>query len=177
MSQQRPAAGEFNPYYQKYIDKVPDEDIRALLRVQLADTLALLRPLNDQQANFRYGPDKWTIKQVIGHMIDTERVFAYRAMRIARADQTDLPGFDENAFVASGDFEHRSLESLLRELEAQRAATAAFFHGLSAEAWGRMGSANNSPVSVRALAYITAGHELHHREILQTRYLAPQVMA
>lgn len=171
MSQQRPAAGEFNPYYQKYIDKVPDEDIRALLRVQLADTLALLRPLTDQQANYRYGPDKWTIKQVIGHMIDTERVFAYRAMRIARADPTELPGFDENAFVAHGAFEQRSLESLLRELEAQRAATAAFFHGLAPEAWHRMGSANNTPVSVRALAYIAAGHELHHRDILQTRYL------
>ena len=169
---QRPAAGEFNPYYQKYIDLVPDDDVRSLLRVQLSDTLALLRPLNEQQASHRYGPGKWSIKEVVGHMIDTERVFCYRAMRFARADQTELPGFDENAFVAGAEFDQRSLESLLRELEAVRGATAAFFHGLPQQAWTRAGTANNNRMSVRAAAYVIAGHELHHRDILQTRYLA-----
>ena len=175
MSQpQRPVAGEFNPYYQKYINLVPDDDVRALLRVQLGDTLALLRPLTEPQASFRYGPDKWSIKQVIGHLIDAERIFVYRAMRFARADQTQLPGFDENAYVPAGEFDQRTLESLLRELEAVRAASAAFFHGLPPDAWTRVGVANNDAMSVRALAYVTAGHELHHREILQSRYLAAQ---
>ena len=173
MSQpQRPGAGEYDPYYQKYIDRVPDDDIRALLRVQLTDTLALLRPLTEERGNFRYGPDKWTIKQVIGHLIDAERIFVYRALRFARADQTELAGFDENTYVPAGAFDQRTLESLLREFEAVRAATAAFFHGLAPEAWTRIGTANNSPMSVRALAYVVAGHELHHRELLQTRYLA-----
>src|SRR5688500_4599336 len=108
MSQpQRPGDGEYNPYYQKYIDRVPDDDIRSLLRVQLAYTLALLRPLTEERADFRYGPDKWTIKQVIGHLIDAERIFVYRAMRFARADQTELPGFDENSYVPAGAFDQR----------------------------------------------------------------------
>ena len=173
MSQpERPARDEYAAWYQKYIERVPEDDIRSILRVQLADTLALLRPLSEQQSNFRYGPDKWTIKQVIGHLIDSERIFLYRAVRVARGDQTPLAGFDENIFVESGGFESRTLESLLRELEAARASTAAFFHNLPAEAWSRRGIANNNPVSVRALAYTIAGHELHHRAILQDRYLA-----
>ena len=168
---QRPGPDEYAEWYQKYIERVPADDIRAILRVQLGATLALLRPLTEQQGAFRYGPDKWTIKQVVGHLIDAERIFAYRAMRVARADQTPLPGFDESSYAVEGGFDERTLESLLRELEAARASTAALFDNLPGRAWERRGIANDKPVSVRALAYTIAGHELHHREILVERYL------
>ena len=168
---QRPASGEYNPYYEKYIDQVPPGDVRLILRVQLSDTIALLRPLTEQQAGFRYAPGKWSIRQTVGHIIDIERVMTYRALRVARADSTPMPGFDENAYAETAGSDARSLQSLLGELEAVRQGTAAFFQPLQQEAWTRVGTANNSPISVRALAYIIAGHELHHREILQSRYL------
>ena len=167
----RPASNEYLPYYHKYIERVPDDDIRSILRVQLDDTLALLRWVSEEVAAFRYGEGKWSIKQVVGHLIDVERVMTYRALRIARGDQTPLPGFDENAYAETAGSDQRTLRSLLAELEATRAATAAFFENLPAEAWQRSGTANDAPVSVRAIAYIIAGHELHHREILKDRYL------
>ena len=144
-----------------------------IMRVQLADTIALLRPLTEEQAAYRYAEGKWSIKQVIGHLADTERIFVYRALRIARGDQTPLPGFNENVYVDQGAFDDRPLQSVLAEFEATRAATAAFFQGLPEPAWARMGTANDYPISVRALAFIVAGHELHHRALLQERYLAP----
>jgi hypothetical protein len=168
----RPTPAEYNPYYHKYIERVPDEDIRSILRVQLDDTLALLRPVSEEIAAFRYAEAKWSIKQVVGHLIDVERIMTYRALRIARADQTPLPGFDENVYAQTAESDRRTLGSLLAELEATRAGTAAFFHNLPAASWERTGTANNAPISVRAVAYIIAGHELHHRELLQERYLA-----
>jgi hypothetical protein len=168
----RPAANEYAEYYHRYIQRVPDDDIRSILRVQLDDTLALLRPVSEDIAAFRYADDKWSIKQVVGHLIDVERIMTYRALRFARGDQTPLPGFDENAYAGTAGSDQRTLRSLLAELEVTRAATAAFFHNLPPETWTRVGTANNNPISVRALAYIIAGHELHHRELLQDRYLA-----
>ncbi len=169
----RPEQSEYATYYHRYIERVPDGDIRMILRVQLADTLALLRPLSEEQAAHRYAEGKWSIKQVVGHLADTERIFAYRALRIARSDQTPLPGYNENVYADNGGFDARPLHSLLGELEATRAATAALFQSLAEDAWTRVGTANDYPVSVRALAYTTAGHELHHRAILLERYLAP----
>jgi hypothetical protein len=134
--------------------------------------MALLRPVSEDIAAFRYDEGKWSVKQVIGHLIDVERIMTYRALRVARGDQTPLPGFDENAYAQTAGSDQRTLRSLLAELEATRAATAAFFHNLPAETWMRIGIANNNAISVRALAFIIAGHELHHREILQDRYLA-----
>jgi uncharacterized damage-inducible protein DinB len=167
----RPTENEYAPYYHKYIERVPDDDVRSILRIQLDDTLALLRPLTEEQAGIRYAEGKWSIRQVIGHMTDVERIMAYRALRIGRADETPLAGFDENVYAQTGEFDRRTLRSLLAELELTRASTAAFFHNLPEAAWERRGTANNYPVSVRAIAYIIAGHELHHREILQERYL------
>ena len=169
---QAPPAGEFFEYYGKYINLVPAGDIIAILATQLDDTLIPLRELTDEQARFAYAPGKWSVKEVIGHMADTERVFAYRAMRIARSDATPLASFDENAFVPPGRFNDRPLASLLAEFAAVRRATLALLAGLPQEAWTRMGVASTHPVSVRALAWIIAGHELHHREILAQRYLA-----
>ncbi|MEX2283897.1 MAG: DinB family protein [Gemmatimonadota bacterium] len=173
----RPQPGEYNAYYQKYIDLVPEGDIRMVLRVQLADTIALLRPVSEQQSTHRYAEGKWSVKQVIGHLIDGERIFLYRANCIARGDRSPLPGFDENTYAEAGGFDGRPFQSLLAELEAARGSTASFFQNLPDDAWRRLGIANNLEISVRALAYITAGHELHHRAILAERYLGAAVPA
>lgn len=167
----RPAPDEFAPYYGRYIDKVPDGDIVATLRDQVEVTLAALRAIPDAKAGFRYAPDKWTIREVVGHLSDAERIFTYRALRIARGDETPLPGFDENAFVSRARLDDRSFAGLIDEYAAVRAATVALFDSLFPEEWTRRGIASDKGVSVRALAWITAGHEIHHVGILRERYL------
>lgn len=164
-----PEPGEYAPYYQKYVDKVSD-DILGRLESQHASTHALLERLTEQQAMFRYAPGKWSVKEVVGHLIDAERVFAYRALRFARADATELPGFDENAWVPEGRFDTRSIADLAAEFAAVRAATLALFHGLPESTHTRRGVANGNPMSVRALAMIMAGHEAHHVALLRERY-------
>jgi hypothetical protein len=167
----RPQADEYVPYYQKYISLVPDGDLIEALRTQIGETLALLRTIPEERASYRYGPDKWSIKEVVGHMADVERIMTYRALRIARADTTPLPGFDENAYVPAANFDARSLASLAHEFEQVRRATIAFLENLEPDAAARRGSANNNAISARALAYIIAGHERHHVRILRERYL------
>ena len=166
----RPAAGEFIPYYGKYIGLVPAGNLADVLASQRDATRRLLAPLDDARALHRYGPGKWSIKEVIGHIADAERVFAYRALRFARADATPLPGFDENAFVPAGGFDQRPLRSLVEELAAVRSATLALVGGLDEAAWLRQGTANGAGISVRALGWIMAGHELHHVALLHERY-------
>lgn len=165
-----PAPDEFAPFYAGYVARVPEGDIVDTLARQIDGTIALLAGLEDGRAGFRYAPDKWSVRQVVGHLSDSERVFATRALRFARADTTALPGFDEKRYVATGGFDDRSLADLVAEFRAVRAATVALLRGLPADAWTRAGTANQARVSVRALAWITAGHELHHREILRDRY-------
>ena len=167
----RPEEGEYLPYYGKYISLVPDGDLLETLRGQIAETLALLRAIPEARASHRYAPGKWSIKEVVGHMADVERVMAYRALRVARDDKTPLPGFDENAYVPAANFERRSLASLANELAQVRSATIAFLETLDAVAAARQGTANNAPISARALAYIIAGHERHHVALLRERYL------
>jgi uncharacterized damage-inducible protein DinB len=168
----RPQSDEHLAYYAKYIEKVPDGDLVALLRDQVMDTVALLRDLSDEQGNSAYAPGKWSIKEVIGHVIDTEKVMAYRALTFVRAPGTELPGFDENAWTPAGSFNARTIADLLEELEVVRATTAHFARHLDAEALTRRGRANGAEVSVRALLYIIAGHERHHVGLLRERYLA-----
>jgi hypothetical protein len=168
---QRPGKGDHVEYYSRYVALVPDGDIVAILATQLEDTLVPIRELTDAQARFAYAPGKWSVKEVLGHLADTERVFCYRALRIARADATPLPGFDENAYTPAGRFDERPPASLLAELAAVRSATVALFAGLPADAWKRFGTASNNPISVRACAWIIAGHELHHRNGLAQNYL------
>lgn len=168
---QRPAPGEYLEYYGKYISRVPTGDIAALLRDQINDTRAVLSKVKPGEADKGYAPGKWTIKEVIGHLSDVERIMAYRALRIARGDRTELAGFDENEYVPNGSFGERDLASLVEEFATVRSATISLLRGLPHEAWPRRGSANGAEVSVRALASIIAGHELHHRELIETRYL------
>jgi hypothetical protein len=168
----RPQQDEYIPYYHKYIALVPEGDLVETLRTQLGDTLALLRSIPEARASHRYAPGKWSIKEVVGHMADVERVMTYRALRIARGDTTPLPGFDENAWVPAANFDARTLASLAHELQEVRRATTAFFETLGPEAAARRGTTNNAAVSARALAYIVAGHERHHVAILRGRYLS-----
>ena len=165
-----PAAGEYAPHYAGYVARVPQGDVLARLRRQIAETAALLRPLDAAKARHRYAPGKWSVIEVLGHLSDTERVMAYRALRVARGDETPMAGFDENVYVPAGEFERRSIADMLGELEAVRAATVALLGGLPEAAWTRWGVANGQRVTVRALAHIIAGHELHHVEVLRTRY-------
>jgi hypothetical protein len=166
----RPATGEFNPYYGKYIDKVPGDDALPALESQIGQTLALLGSLDDTRALHRYADGKWSVKEVVGHITDAERVFSYRALRFGRADRTPLPGFDEGIYVPAGRFDSRPIRDLTSGLRAVREASLDLFRSLDAEALGRSGVASDSPVSVRALAWIIAGHELHHAALLRERY-------
>jgi hypothetical protein len=168
---QRPAPGEYAEFYSGYVARVPTGDIAVLLRDQFIDTRALLASVKPGVADHAYAPGKWTVKEVVGHLADTERVMSYRALRIARGDATPLAGFDENDYVSAASFGDRDLVSLVEELATVRTATIAMFRGLPHEAWPRRGVANAKEISVRALAAIIAGHELHHRELLETRYL------
>ena len=167
----RPEPTEHAPYYGKYIALVPENDAVAALENQIAEALGVLRTIPEAKGDHRYGPDKWTIKEVLGHLADGERVFAYRALRFARKDQTPLPGFEENDYVPAGNFGARSLADLIGELQVVRGATITLFRSLDADAWSRDGEASNNRMSVRALAYVIAGHGRHHMEILKTRYL------
>ncbi|MFL5244091.1 MAG: DinB family protein [Gemmataceae bacterium] len=165
----RPEASEHAPYYGRYIDLVADGDIVATLASQLAQALPFLRGITEGHGNTRHAPYTWSIKEVIGHLIDTERIFGYRALRFARNDRTPLSGFEENDYVRNANFDACSLQALVDEYEALRRSHISLFGNLSDEAWSRSGSANNSAVSVRALAYIIAGHERHHVTILRKR--------
>jgi uncharacterized damage-inducible protein DinB len=168
----RPADDEYAPYYAGYVSHVPAGDVAELLAQQLADTLALIRSLPESRGSHRYGPGKWSIKEVIGHVIDAERIFSYRALRIARGDATPLPGFEQNDYVPAGAFDHRTFPDLADELAAVRQSTLQLFRHLDAAALARRGTASGNAVSARAIAYIIAGHERHHVEILKTRYLS-----
>ncbi|HEX9000196.1 MAG TPA: DinB family protein [Blastocatellia bacterium] len=165
-----PAKDEYAPYYEKYTSLVPEGDIVAALEQQPAATLALLRSLSEEQGNHRYAPEKWSIKELVGHVIDTERIFAYRALRIARGDTTPLPGFEQDGYITNGNFDARRLSDLAAEFETVRQSTLFLLRHLSDEAWARRGVASENEVTVRALAHIIAGHELHHLEILRSRY-------
>lgn len=168
---ERPSAAEFAPYYAKYVAAVPDGDVLDTLSWQLNDTLAFLRGLPAPQHGHRYAEGKWSVKEVVGHMADAERIFAYRMLRIARGDETPLPGFDQEPYVRTANFDARPLVALASEFESVRRATLTLLRSLDPEALLRQGTASGFKVTVRALAFIIAGHERHHVEILQTRYV------
>ncbi len=167
----RPDASEYLPYYSRYIDLVPDGDLLATLRGQLDDTLGLVRGLAEEHGGHRYAPGKWNIREVMNHVIDTERIFAYRAMRIARGDRTPIEGFDENAYAAAANADARTLAGLADEWWHVRRGNVLFLGSLDADRLTRRGTANGAEVSVRALAWIMAGHERHHVALLRERYL------
>lgn len=167
-----PESSEYADFYAKYIAMVATTDIVATLDAQRLQMSQLFAARSERDGNFRYAPEKWTVKEVLGHLNDAERIFTYRALRIARADHTPMSGFDENDYVRAASFGDRSLASLAEEFGHVRNATVALFRSLSKDAWSRRGVANKNEVTVRALAFIIAGHELHHRRILDERYFA-----
>lgn len=167
----RPQTSEYNSYYGRYTDLATEDDIVAALDAQSHETATVLGGLSEEQASHRYEPGKWSVKQLVGHVIDAERIFAYRALAIARGETTALPGFEQDPYVANAGSDARSIADLAEELATVRRANVIMFRALSEEAWKRVGTASDNPISVRALAYILLGHERHHLRILRERYL------
>jgi hypothetical protein len=167
----RPDRTEAAEYYFTYIDRVPDGDICATLASQRTDVISLLRGISDERSGHRYAPGKWSIREVIAHLNDTERLFVFRALWFARGFDSALPSFDQNVALASSGADARPWGSLVDEFGAVRDATLAFFTHLPGAAWSRRGTASDNPFSVRALAWIAAGHVTHHEDILRQRYL------
>ena len=168
----RPDQSEYAPFYASYIARVMEEPLPAL-ESQGRATQAILAKVSDSTAGHRYAPDKWSVREVVGHLADTERIMSYRVLRIARADSTPLEGFDEGAYVRAAGADARPWAVLVGDLAVVRSASLALLQGLDAQAWQRRGTANGATVSVRALAHIIVGHERHHLEILRTRYGIP----
>ena len=167
----RPGREDYAPYYHTYVSKVPEGDLIELLVTQLEDCSKLAAGISEAAANASYAPEKWTIKQVFGHIADTERIMAYRLLRIARGDTTPLPGFEQDDYVRAGDFNSLTLQQIVEEFRAVRTATLALLRNLDTDSLSRRGTANGFPVTAQALAYVIAGHERHHIEIIRGRYL------
>jgi DinB superfamily len=166
----RPAADEATPEFQRYIAEIPDQNIGERLLDQLREIEHLFETVTDHDALARYAEGKWSIKEVLGHLIDSERIFSYRLLRIARGDTTPLPGFEGDDYVPAGRFDDRPLPLLLTEFRAVRMSTIALVDGVPADAWERWGEASGSAVTARALAYVIAGHVVHHVGVLRDRY-------
>ncbi|HEV2718405.1 MAG TPA: DinB family protein [Thermoanaerobaculia bacterium] len=165
-----PEPAEYAPFYAGYVGNVTEDDVVGALERQAAETAALLARIDEEKASYRYAPEKWSVKEVVGHFTDGEVVFAYRALAIARGDQSSLPGFDENDYMRNSNFDQRPMRDIAAAYSAARASTVALFRGFSDEAWQRRGTANKAGVSVRALAHIVLGHERHHLRVLRERY-------
>jgi uncharacterized damage-inducible protein DinB len=176
LSLPRPAPDESSPYYHQYISQVPGEQIGSYLEHQFQELMRLIIPLDDATAGSRYAPGKWSIKEVLGHLADTERIFSYRLLRVGRGDTTPLPSFDENAYVPAAEFDSRALASIVAELRSVRESTIALADGLPRDAWARRGEASGKPITPRALAYIIAGHMTHHTRVLRERYHLARVL-
>jgi hypothetical protein len=167
----RPQSGEYAPYYDRYISLVPANDVLAALEDQRRQMLLLLCGRTEADGNLRYAPDKWSLKEVLGHVNDTERIMSYRALRISRGDATPIEGYEQDDYVRNGPFARLPLADLIEDYIAVRRATISLFRNLDEGDWSRRGVANQNEVTVRALAYIIAGHELHHRRIIEEKYL------
>jgi len=167
----KPQANEYAEYYGKYVSLVPEGDVVETLSRQSGETLALLRSIPEERGGHAYGPGKWTIRQLVGHVIDGERIFAYRALAIARGERASLPGMEQDEYMEHARFDERTLANLCEEFEHVRRANVLMMRGFDAEAWARRGVASDNEVTVLALAYIIAGHELHHLNVLRVRYL------
>ena len=168
----RPEPGEYAPYYDRYISLIPGSDILGTLDAQRRQMMLLLSGRDESDGDFRYAADKWNAKEVLGHVCDTERIFAYRALRIARGDQTPLAGFEQDDYVKNGPFARAPLSEIVEDYIAVRRATLTLFRNLEEVAWTLRGTASEKSVTVRALAYMIAGHEVHHRRILEEKYFS-----
>ncbi|MDR7071090.1 DinB family protein [Fictibacillus barbaricus] len=166
-----PAAYEYADYYASYVKLVPEGNMADILERQMKETVRKLSSLDENRSEYRYAPGKWSIKEVIGHITDTERIMSYRLLCIARGETISLPGYDENKYVEEAHFDSQTLKELLDHFACVRQSTIHLLKSLSDDALLRKGTANNTEVSARALLTIIAGHELHHRNIIQERYL------
>ena len=169
---QRPSESEYPKYYLPYVQLVPEGDLVEILKENLEKVTALVEGIFEEDGLFRYAENKWSIKEVLGHITDTERIMSYRLMRVGRGDQTELPGFDENVYVQGAKSNQLPMKSLLEDFIATRNATISLVKNMPEEAWTNKGFANNSEITTRAIAYIIAGHENHHRNIITDRYLS-----
>lgn len=166
----RPEPGEYAPYYDRYISLIPGADILGTLESQRRQMLLFLSGREESDGDFSYAAGKWSAKEVLGHLCDTERIFAYRALRISRGDRTPIEGFEQDDYIRNGPFAQTPLAELIEDYIAVRRATLTLFRNLDEIAWTRRGIASNNEVTVRALSYMIAGHELHHRRILEQKY-------
>jgi hypothetical protein len=173
MNPQRPSNAEHLPYFSRYIDLVPEGDINTILEAQFAPLEAKLLALTPVQTQHRYAPEKWSVLEVIGHLSDTERVFTFRALHIARGDPSPLPGFDQDTWMQHIDFATRDLKTLLLEWRAVRMAAISLFSSLNSAAWTRIGTASDHAMTPRACAYIIAGHLMYHQTLLCEKYELP----
>ncbi len=167
-----PEKNEYAEYYERYVSLVAENDIVAVLEKQQTELLEFFKKITEEKSLFAYAEGKWSIKEVIGHLTDGERIFAYRVLRISRADKTPIEGFEQDGYIENSNFNNTPLSDLTDELLLNRQANLIFFRNLTDEAWLRTGTASENPVSVRALAFIMAGHIRHHLNILNERYLA-----
>jgi hypothetical protein len=167
----KPQTNEYAPYYTQYIDKVEDKDLVTALKNSEKQLVELIHGIPEEKADYRYGPGKWSIKEVLVHLNDAERVFAYRALRFARNDRTELAGFDENTWVPESNAAVRSLRDILKEHTHVRQSTLSLFENITEEMALRKGPANGKEISVRALGFIICGHALHHANVIRERYL------
>ena len=170
MQHRRPDPAEYAPYFQRYVDLVPEDDIVAALAKQADVTASRLRQLDEAGAAHRYAPGKWTIKQVVGHMGDTERILSFRALSISRGETNPLPGFDEDSYVRGAEFDSRPYADLVDTLTVVRRANVLMLGHLSEDAWDRRGIADGKQTSVRGLAFTILGHERHHLRVLREKY-------
>ena len=168
----RPEKNEYAPFYETYVSLVEETDVVTALQNQSDELRKLLSEISVEKSNFRYAEGKWSVKELLGHIIDGERVFSYRALRISRGDQTPLASFEENSYVTGSNFADSKLADLIEEFSLLRASNVLLFKNLTGEMWLRTGTASDATVSVRALAYIMVGHISHHANILRERYLA-----
>lgn len=166
----RPEKSEYAEYYEKYVSLVEETDIVSALKNQASEIENLFNKMSDEKSNFRYAAGKWKIRELLGHIVDAERVFAYRALRFSRNDETPLASFEENSYVANGNFGNTKLADLAAEFSLLRQSNVLMFKNLTVEAWNKTGTASDNKVSVRALAYIMVGHVRHHINILKERY-------
>ncbi len=168
----RPDKSEYDPYYELYVGRVANNDILETLAAQPTKLQDLFTAIPEEKGEFRYADGKWSVKELLGHLIDGERMFAYRMFRISRGDETPIEGFEQDGYIENAHSNGRSFSDLLEEFLLLRRANMIFFNNLTDDGWSRVGTANNVKVSVRALAYIMAGHIEHHLSILKERYLA-----
>lgn len=168
----RPEISEFDPYYSHYISLIETDDVLSVVRLQPELIQAAFSKIPDDRGSFAYAPGKWSIKEMLSHMIDGERIFAYRILRISRGDATPIEGFEQDDYIRNSNANNRPFAEMIKEFDLQRRSNLLLLENISDESWSRMGTASGKPVSSRALAFILAGHVEHHMRILNDRYLA-----